>query len=469
MKDTLFASALKALKMNGLFSITSKLEDWHLEDGLLFFKDRCFIPSDEDLRWNITTRYHDSLPGEHPGHLKILKLICQNYWWPGMTVFIKNYIAGCAICQQMKFNTHPSAPSLFSIKTQTNALLFSQVTCDFITDLPECDGFDSLMVMINHGSSKRGNFYPLQQNDRCNTDSPELHQPCLPMIWPPWLFPLRQRTPIQLSCLQRDDATSWSQNTPKYSISPLNWWRNRMCEPGTRDLFLDLWHKQPQNVEIIEPPHGIQPQPEGPFGNKTITILPHDGVQTQRYPLGIWEHQHTRSRTKIKDPQRSQKRGFRSTWTCQTTDGRMVYMRIYTLWERSEGMAWRQEPEDRIRIPKTCSIERRALWDNRSHGTCHLPSKTPGPIANSPCLPCLSLITLSRDWDPQLQLSAASTWSYRRRRRVQSWSNHHTQETKERSLIPREMDQLSLFRKLMAVVKWLKRSPRNPRGVQPCP
>jgi len=37
VKDTLFASALEALKMNGPFPITSKLEDWCLEDDLLFF------------------------------------------------------------------------------------------------------------------------------------------------------------------------------------------------------------------------------------------------------------------------------------------------------------------------------------------------------------------------------------------------------------------------------------------------
>jgi len=71
-----------------------------------------------------------------------------------MTIFVKNYIAGCVICQQMKVNMHPSAPSLFPIKAQTNAIPFLQVTCDFITDLPECDSFDSLMVVVNHGSSK---------------------------------------------------------------------------------------------------------------------------------------------------------------------------------------------------------------------------------------------------------------------------------------------------------------------------
>jgi len=155
MKDTLFTSTLEALKTNGPFPITLQLEDWHLEDGLLFFKDRCFIPADKDLRQDITTYYHDSLPGGHPGHLKTLKLIRQNYWWPGMTVFIKNYIAGCATCQQMKVNTHPSAPGPFPIKAQTNALPFSQVTCDFITNLPECNSFDSLMIVVNHGSSKR--------------------------------------------------------------------------------------------------------------------------------------------------------------------------------------------------------------------------------------------------------------------------------------------------------------------------
>jgi len=121
-KDTLFASVLEALKTNGPFPITSKLEDWCLEDGLLFFKDRCFIPADEDLRQNITTRYYDSLPGGHPGHLKTLELIRRNYWWPGMTIFVKNYIASCAICQQMKVNMHPSAPSLFPIKAQTQTL-----------------------------------------------------------------------------------------------------------------------------------------------------------------------------------------------------------------------------------------------------------------------------------------------------------------------------------------------------------
>src|ERR1700724_278478 len=58
------------------------------------------------------------------------------------------------LCQQMKVNTHPSSPGLFPIQAQPNATPFFQVTCDFITDLPVSDGFDSLMVVVDHGSTK---------------------------------------------------------------------------------------------------------------------------------------------------------------------------------------------------------------------------------------------------------------------------------------------------------------------------
>ena len=55
----------------------------------------------------------------------------------------------------MKVNTHPTSSGLIPIKGQKDTKPFSQVTCDFITDLPESDGFDSLMVVVDHGSTKR--------------------------------------------------------------------------------------------------------------------------------------------------------------------------------------------------------------------------------------------------------------------------------------------------------------------------
>lgn len=60
----------------------------------------------------------------------------------------------------MKTNTHPTNPGIIPIKSISKGRPFAQVTCDFITDLPISNGFDSIMVVVDHGSTKRVIFSP---------------------------------------------------------------------------------------------------------------------------------------------------------------------------------------------------------------------------------------------------------------------------------------------------------------------
>jgi hypothetical protein len=53
----------------------------------------------------------------------------------------------------MKSDTHPVTPPLVQIASIATRP-FSQVSVDLITDLPPCDGFDSVMVMVDHGLTK---------------------------------------------------------------------------------------------------------------------------------------------------------------------------------------------------------------------------------------------------------------------------------------------------------------------------
>jgi hypothetical protein len=159
MKDDLVKSAVEALKTGGIPPIKSALMDWKLEDGLLFFLGRCYVPPDEVLCKRIVERYHDTLPSGHPGQFQTLELIRCDYWWPGMTIFIKNYVTGCTTCQQMKVNTHLTVPPLSPIKSTTTCP-FAVVTTDFITDLPESKGFDSIMVVVDQNAMKGVIFIP---------------------------------------------------------------------------------------------------------------------------------------------------------------------------------------------------------------------------------------------------------------------------------------------------------------------
>ena len=71
-----------------------------------------------------------------------------------MNHYIKEYIRGCALCQQMKVNTHPTVPPIQPIQPRANAQPFHTVTMDFITGLPPSKGFDSLMVVVDHDVTK---------------------------------------------------------------------------------------------------------------------------------------------------------------------------------------------------------------------------------------------------------------------------------------------------------------------------
>ena len=96
------------------------LADWSLMDGQITHKGKIYVPTNLELQKEIVTSFHNSLLAGHPGFFKTLCLIRAHYWWPGMTIFLKKYINGCAICQKMKPNTHPTVAPLLPIKSPTH-------------------------------------------------------------------------------------------------------------------------------------------------------------------------------------------------------------------------------------------------------------------------------------------------------------------------------------------------------------
>ena len=96
---------------------------------------------------------HDHETAGHPGYLKTCQLVTAEFWWPGLAQYVCKYVEGCAVCQQNKSNTHPTPPPLTPIKSLASRP-FQQISCDLITDLPPSSGFDSLLVVVDHGLTK---------------------------------------------------------------------------------------------------------------------------------------------------------------------------------------------------------------------------------------------------------------------------------------------------------------------------
>ena len=88
----------------------------------------------------------------------------QNYWWIGMKKWISNYVKGCAICQQMKVQTHKQHVPTYQIPTAPHTLPFQTVAMDLITGLPNRQGFNAILTIVNHGCSRAAIFLPCTTN-----------------------------------------------------------------------------------------------------------------------------------------------------------------------------------------------------------------------------------------------------------------------------------------------------------------
>lgn len=63
-----------------------------------------------------------------------------------MSTFVKDYVDGCATCQAMKIKPRTQVPLQ---PNQPLTEVWGVITMDFITDLPNSRGYDSLFVVVD--------------------------------------------------------------------------------------------------------------------------------------------------------------------------------------------------------------------------------------------------------------------------------------------------------------------------------
>ena len=151
--DSFVKQTLQTLNSDIPPHLHSCLADFQHRDNLLTYQNRMYIPPTGTLCREVVSRCHDHVSAGHPGFLKTRQLMAADYWWPGLAQVIWKYVEGCGDCQQAKANTHLTVPPLNPIRSSASRP-FQQLSCDLITDLPPSSGFDSLLVMVDHGLTK---------------------------------------------------------------------------------------------------------------------------------------------------------------------------------------------------------------------------------------------------------------------------------------------------------------------------
>ena len=113
----------------------------------MYKEGKVYVPKDDILRAEIIRLYHDTPVGGHGGQWKMVELVTQNFWWPGVTKEVKRYVEGCNSYQRNKNYTEQLAGKLMPNSIPEKPWM--HISADFITKLPLAQGYDVILVVVD--------------------------------------------------------------------------------------------------------------------------------------------------------------------------------------------------------------------------------------------------------------------------------------------------------------------------------
>ena len=123
---------------------------FRLREGLLYRigpnGDRVVVPS--SLVEQLIEAYHD-----HIGHLGVqrtLHRLAQRYWFPQMQERVADYVRVCDTCQRTKVDHQATRGLLQPIEMSSEP--WRDIAMDFLTEIPTCDGFSTVLVVVDRFS-----------------------------------------------------------------------------------------------------------------------------------------------------------------------------------------------------------------------------------------------------------------------------------------------------------------------------
>ena len=131
------------------------------KDEHLWYQGKIWIPNDEELRTSLIRKNHDKPLAGHGGTAKTTKLVSRQYYWPRLRETIIQYVKNCDICQRSKVVRHAPYGMLKSNEVPDQP--WKSISMDFITDLPNSDGHDTILVVIDR-LTKMSHFIPCKKS-----------------------------------------------------------------------------------------------------------------------------------------------------------------------------------------------------------------------------------------------------------------------------------------------------------------
>ena len=155
VKDDKVVKAVEEMKQAGVKMLRD--EKQREVNGVMYKEGKVYVPKDDKLRAEIIRLYHNTPIGEHGRQWKTMELVTRNFWQPGVTKEVKQYIERCDVCQQNKNRTKQLAGKLMPNSIPKKPWI--HISADFITKLPLAQGYNLILVVVDR-LTKMMHFIP---------------------------------------------------------------------------------------------------------------------------------------------------------------------------------------------------------------------------------------------------------------------------------------------------------------------
>ena len=140
-------------------TVKKQFNKYQWEENLLWYEGRIVVPDDKDIKLRLLEMHHDNPVAGHQGQARTLELLSRRYYWPGMKSQVNRFVESCEICQRSKGHKHAVPNKSLSIPDKP----WEDIAYDFIVKLPESQGYDSILVVIDR-FSRQAHFIPCQES-----------------------------------------------------------------------------------------------------------------------------------------------------------------------------------------------------------------------------------------------------------------------------------------------------------------
>ena len=133
------------------WGLAVSISECSIDNGLLTWRGRTWIPAYEPLRTTLIQQIHDSALTGHPGRDTLISLISRSYTWPGLNNDVRQFLRNCQLCRQSVIWRETKAGLLKPLPIPDRP--WRELAMDFIVKLPlsEWNGhrFENLLVVTD--------------------------------------------------------------------------------------------------------------------------------------------------------------------------------------------------------------------------------------------------------------------------------------------------------------------------------